>query len=546
MAITENARVDYIIVVNGHTCNVALPKLPNLKVIYRDNVGFDFGGHKAALDSLNGKQYDYYFFMNSGVLGPFLPDTHPKDLHWTELFIKKITDKVKLVSLSIFPSGDHVTSEGYFFMTDRIGLDLLLTKMPVFYDCPSKYAAIGSENALSRCILNNGYTIDCMLDKFKGVNWLDRNNWNLNNANPPSRKNGYFGESINPFETIFHKWYWDNPSDSMVSHDIVDAHVNKFIKISEKTQTQSDISIKLFVVFHNLIFDELYTEVSEEDKQCITMYGVKNRQNSEFKTIYEADLPIYNPKLQADIYNEGSAFYHIYKNNLYSDCDYIGFGQYDMKIHSNTLTNIKNTLQNSSSPCIFVMDYFPDIKETGFLGCHNIIKSDLNNVECALTTYNRLFNKNYTPDDVIHNRLIMCNTFVIHKKTFEKMMSWIINYYKDDINVNRHSLIGNAGELPEALIGMFLSLEVLEGAKYHKFDVEHIWPLYKQISNSSTTVKKAVLLLSGQTFRYGGDNITNDTQSAYTGQIEACKSHMRFVNAIKEKHGIDMSIVLST
>jgi hypothetical protein len=77
----------------------------------------------------------------------------------------------------------------------------------------------------------------------------------------------------------------------------------------------------------------------------------------------------------------------------------------------------------------------------------------------------------------------MCNTFVIDKSTFEKMMGWLMQYYRDDINVNRHPLIGNAGQIPEALIGMFLSLEVLQGATYYKFDVEHIWPLYKNIAN---------------------------------------------------------------
>lgn len=246
-----------------------------------------------------------------------------------------------------------------------------------------------------------------------------------------------------------------------------------------------DISIKLFVVFHNLIFDELYTEMSKIDKDSVTLYGVKNRQDSKFKTVYEADLPIYNPKLQADVYNEGSAFYHIYKNNLYNDCDYIGFGQYDMKIHADTFSNIRSTINSSDRPCIFVMDYFPDIKVSGFLGCHNLIKSDLNGLESGIKTYNRMFNKRYTAEDVIQNRLIMCNTFVIHRKTFEKLMSWLIQYYRDDINVNRHPHIGNAGQIPEALIGMFLSLEVLEGAKYHKFNVEHIWPLYKNMSNSA-------------------------------------------------------------
>jgi ubiquinone/menaquinone biosynthesis C-methylase UbiE len=40
------------------------------------------------------------------------------------------------------------------------------------------------------------------------------------------RDDGYIiGESINPFEVVFHKWYWHNPDDSMVSFDIVDNYV---------------------------------------------------------------------------------------------------------------------------------------------------------------------------------------------------------------------------------------------------------------------------------------------------------------------------------
>jgi hypothetical protein len=238
MAITENANIDYIIVVNGHTCNVALPKLSNLKVIYRDNVGFDFGGHKAALDSLNGKQYDYYFFMNSGVLGPFLPETHPKDMHWTELFIKRITNKVKLVGTSIYCipdshpeyKGPHV--EGFCFMTDSIGLQIFLDQKNIFYNHESKVNAIHSgEYGLTECIFKRGYTIDCMLKKYQGVDWLDKQNMNFNSGEPPSRKGKYFGESIDPFEAVFHKWYWHNPDDSMVSFDIVDKYVKKCITL---------------------------------------------------------------------------------------------------------------------------------------------------------------------------------------------------------------------------------------------------------------------------------------------------------------------------
>ncbi|NDB86147.1 MAG: hypothetical protein EB127_26110, partial [Alphaproteobacteria bacterium] len=229
MAITESANTDYIIVVNGHTCNVVLPKLPNLKVIYRDNVGFDFGGHKAALDSLHGKEYEHYFFMNSGVLGPFLPENHPTGTHWTELFIKKITDKVKLVGTCIMTNPIHgPLIEGFCFMTDHIGLKLLLNKQTIFFDHKTKVDAIhNGEMSVAKCIFDANYTIDCMLKKYQGVDWLKSSNWSINNYESPSRRGKYFGVSIDPFEVVFHKWYWHNPADSMVSFDVVEKYVNK-------------------------------------------------------------------------------------------------------------------------------------------------------------------------------------------------------------------------------------------------------------------------------------------------------------------------------
>lgn len=35
----------YTIVINGNFCNFNIPKLDNCRVIYRDNIGYDFGGH---------------------------------------------------------------------------------------------------------------------------------------------------------------------------------------------------------------------------------------------------------------------------------------------------------------------------------------------------------------------------------------------------------------------------------------------------------------------------------------------------------------------
>ncbi len=227
--------IDYIIVINGHNYDESIKfpdLLDNLIIIKRDNIGFDFGGHNSGLEYLkkNNKTYDYYFFMNSGVIGPILPH-YFTETHWTDIFIKKINDKVKLVGTTIvcLPSYDAggygPKVEGFFFMTDKIGLELLINQKNIFFDHPDKYSAIVyGEYGLSNCILKNGYSIDCMLSKYQNIDWTDPKNYSLNNNNHPSRKNSFYGNSINPYNVIFHKWYWHGLEN--VNFDIIKQYVD--------------------------------------------------------------------------------------------------------------------------------------------------------------------------------------------------------------------------------------------------------------------------------------------------------------------------------
>ena len=227
--------IDYIIVINGFqiNTNIILPQLANLTIIKRENLGFDFGGYSAALEYIdnNKKNYDYYFFMNSGVFGPVLPHYFNKLYHWSNIFIKKINNNVKLVGTTIvcLPSTDAggygPRVEGFFFMTDNIGLNLLKNQKNIFCDHCDKYSAIvNGEYGLSRCILNNGYSLDCMLRKYQNIDWKDKNNYNLNKNIHPSRNNSFYGNSINPYEVIFHKWYWKNLEK--VNFNIIDQYIN--------------------------------------------------------------------------------------------------------------------------------------------------------------------------------------------------------------------------------------------------------------------------------------------------------------------------------
>lgn len=225
--------IDYVIVINGfeHEESIIFPELKNITIIKRENIGFDFGGHAEALKYIetNKKTYDYYFFMNSSVIGPILPHYFKKE-HWTNIFIEKITDKVKLVGTTIVClqpydwGGYGPKVEGFFFMVDQIGLDTLKKEEYIFYNHSDKTSAVvNGEYGLSNCILKNGYSIDCMLRKYENVDWRNEKNYNLNDNQHPSRKNRFFGTSINPYEVIFHKWFWNE--EEVVNFNIIDEYV---------------------------------------------------------------------------------------------------------------------------------------------------------------------------------------------------------------------------------------------------------------------------------------------------------------------------------
>lgn len=225
--------IDYIIVINGYYHqNIVFPTLDNLFLIKRDNIGYDFGGHNCALEYIktNLKSYDYYFFMNSGVFGPILPH-YLSEYHWSNIFIKKINKSIKLVGTTIVclphtdAGGYGPKVEGFFFMVDNIGLELLINQKNIFCNHPDKYSAIvNGEYGLSNCILKHGYSIDCMLPKYQNIDWRNINYYNLNDNKHPSRKNSFYGMSINPYDVIFHKWFWHG--ENTVNFDIVEQYVN--------------------------------------------------------------------------------------------------------------------------------------------------------------------------------------------------------------------------------------------------------------------------------------------------------------------------------
>ncbi len=213
----------FIIVINGQKCSVELPTYTNCIIINRENEGFDFGAHTESLNYLANLHncpieeipYDNFVFLNCSVMGPFMP-TYVKGLLWPDIFTSRLTDKIKLVGTSIvcfslehrYGAGPYV--EGFCFSLDKVGLCSVLKNKPVFTSHKSKDEAIYiGEYGLTEAILQDGHSIDCLLYKYNGSDWLDtKHRLYASKSNYPTRDKWYDGISINPFEVVFHKWYW--------------------------------------------------------------------------------------------------------------------------------------------------------------------------------------------------------------------------------------------------------------------------------------------------------------------------------------------------
>lgn len=226
IGIIDNPDILFIIVINGFYCSVQLPNYKNCVIIKRENKGFDFGAHRASIDYLldlyncdnvGGIPFDYFIFMNCGVIGPFLPKYYPSNVSWTNIFTSQITNKIKLIGTSLVcfaynaeeGKGPHV--EGFCFCLDKIGLGIVMNTNKVFINHNTKKDVINNgEYGLSKAIINAGYSLDCLLYKYQNIDWSDVQNWvNVNNNGFPSRNNTYDSITIHPFEVVFHKWYWE-------------------------------------------------------------------------------------------------------------------------------------------------------------------------------------------------------------------------------------------------------------------------------------------------------------------------------------------------
>lgn len=215
---------DYVFVLNGN-CSVNIPDRPNIRVLSRDNMHYDFGAWHYALQNTDISKYQYFIFLNTSVRGPFLP--RYVKMKWYEAFTDLLHGDVKLAGSTInvlnSPSEHsklfekmsglprpHTHVQSQIFAMDLECLTYLMNNTDLFtnYDYNGMTEFIArKEIMMSQLVLKHGWNIAINLPEYQNVDFRtlqsDPNPTSFNHD--PGLPRSCFGRTLHPYECIFIK-----------------------------------------------------------------------------------------------------------------------------------------------------------------------------------------------------------------------------------------------------------------------------------------------------------------------------------------------------
>jgi hypothetical protein len=173
-ALFQDENVDFVFICNNKNIEFQVPEY--VKVIKRDNIGFDFGGWSdALLTNELYKNYDNFIFVNSSVIGPFINPIY-KD-RWTTIYLNRLTQDIKLFGSTINTINAPLTQshvQSFIFAMNKETLIFLIEKKIFTMNsyCRTIQDAVNTKEILmSRSIIQNGWNIGCLHKYYGGVDF---------------------------------------------------------------------------------------------------------------------------------------------------------------------------------------------------------------------------------------------------------------------------------------------------------------------------------------------------------------------------------------
>lgn len=252
---------------------------------------------------------------------------------------------------------------------------------------------------------------------------------------------------------------------------------------------------KIFIITHGPIIEDYYKNDPQFSNEHYSFINV-----SEFQIKHDSYDIMNKNEIKNFIhigkwYAEGEAIYNVFKNNLYSNYDYVGFIHWDYDLLSENSffgSNITESISNlvvknvnfiSFSTYTFTEDYNQNIMmDTNFP--NTLIGNGLNCWDVIIKDYNSFFKRNIDLNFMMTKRINLCSAFLCKKDIFQELMlffSYIIESKKLDSFDIEHNYRFQGGMM-ERYIGCFS----------HQFSMAEL-PLYHRWSGSIEVSKKSKL-----------------------------------------------------
>jgi hypothetical protein len=250
-----NDESEFLFIINGE-CSIDIMQRHNVSVHKRQNIGYDFGAWSDALQFINKDEYEYFIFINTSVYGPFIQNPTPNKC-WQDYLLQMIVSDTKLVGTTINISHDkfnllqqweppytHVQSQ--VFAMDKECLDFLHNKIFTKFDTIHTFYDIIQlkEITMSQLVLKNGWNINCLLPKYKGLDYrIIKQDINFSSFQGDACKNGcYFGGTITPYDVMFIK-----ANRNLNTLDAYD-YIHNYMNSEMKNNNQKSKAAKLVVI----------------------------------------------------------------------------------------------------------------------------------------------------------------------------------------------------------------------------------------------------------------------------------------------------------
>jgi hypothetical protein len=169
----EDPSVHFLCIANTMDIDIAVPA--HVKLLKRPNIGYDFGAWSHGLFyNQNYTKYTNYIFVNSSVMGPFLPAYYKGK--WTDIFVEGL-EEAELFGSTINTLTDPLTKshvQSYIFSANQTTVLFLIDRriFSLVENARSMTdAIINREIRMSREILGAGWRIGSLMRLYRGVDF---------------------------------------------------------------------------------------------------------------------------------------------------------------------------------------------------------------------------------------------------------------------------------------------------------------------------------------------------------------------------------------